>query len=209
MNWQLIQKDAARQPPTGSYSDWKEVIASECNGQCVYCSLHEAQCGLDNFHVEHFRPKSRPEFEHLANDILNLFLACPICNRFKSNDWPNEPDLDVISYPDPSVHNYSDLFDVNSNYEVEGKYVASRYLTERLLLNRAQLIMERREDYNCFYLSELLRSVKAIVDEIAAKGMSVEMSIVQSIVNISTNNANLNLRRRTTPLYALRDVRRK
>ena len=147
MNWKLVVKDTKNQPATGSYSDWKEQIAEECFYQCVYCSIHESQFGgINNYHIDHFRPKSFPEFKSLENDICNLFYSCPICNRFKSDDWPAEPDINIISYPDPSKINYSDLFVMTDNYEIFGKYTSSKYLVIRLFLNRAQLIMERREE---------------------------------------------------------------
>jgi 5-methylcytosine-specific restriction endonuclease McrA len=103
MNWKLITKDAKNQPVSGVYSDWKELVAQECFYQCVYCAIHEAQFGgIDHYHIDHYRPKSIAEFKHLENNIGNLFYACPICNRFKSNDWPGEPDLNTPTYPDPS-----------------------------------------------------------------------------------------------------------
>ncbi len=148
MNWKKIIKDKSRQPSTGAYSDWKEQIAEECYFQCVYCSIHESQFGgIDHYHIEHYKPKSIPEFKILENDILNLFYACPICNRFKSKDWPNnEDDLNIICYPDPSKHNYLDLFSIDlDTYKLIGRYISSCYLTERLFLNRPQLIYERRE----------------------------------------------------------------
>lgn len=148
MNWKLIVKDKANQPVTGTYTDWKEQIAEECFFQCIYCSINEAQFGgIDHYHIEHYKPKSIKRFKVLENDICNLFYSCPICNRFKSNDWPNDADdLDIICYPDPSAYNYSELFDISSDdYKVNGKYVSTRYMTERLYLNRPQLLYERRE----------------------------------------------------------------
>ncbi|MFD0962554.1 hypothetical protein [Pseudofulvibacter geojedonensis] len=148
MNWKKIDKDKSTQPSNGTYSDWKEQIAKECFYQCIYCSIHEEQFGgIDHYHIEHYRPKSIKRFKKLENDIKNLFYCCPICNRFKSNDWPNDPDdLEVICYPDPSEYDYSNLIDVDGdNFKVEGKYLSTRYLIERLYLNRPQLIYERRE----------------------------------------------------------------
>lgn len=150
MNWKLVIKDKKKQPKTGTYSDWKEQIAEECYYQCIYCSINEAQFGgIDHYHIEHYKPKSIDRFKKLEDDICNLFYSCPICNRFKSNDWPNDADdLDIACYPDPSSYNYSDLFNVSSeNYKVEGVYVSTKYMTERLFLNRPQLIYERREAF--------------------------------------------------------------
>jgi uncharacterized coiled-coil protein SlyX len=102
---------------------------------------------LDNFHIDHFRPKSRPGFEHLRDNIHNLFLSCAPCNRFKHDDWPGEPlpDHSASAYPDPSEHDYNNLFDVcPTSNTVQGRHVASQYVVERLYLNRPQLIRERR-----------------------------------------------------------------
>ncbi|WP_128547186.1 HNH endonuclease [Larkinella soli] len=161
MNWKLILKKAENQPKTGTYSDWKEQIAEECFHRCVYCSIPESQFGgINNYHIDHYRPKSLPEFIHLENDILNLFYACPICNRFKSNDWPNDSDdLELVCYPDPSKIDYSHLFKMDDNFLLHGNVVAARYLVERLFLNRAQLVYERKE-------LTLIKKAALLIDEI-------------------------------------------
>ncbi len=150
MNWKKVVKDKKKQPTTGEYGDWKEQIAAECYYQCVYCSIHENPWGgIDHYHVEHYRPKGLKKFAHLKNDILNLFYACPVCNRFKSDDWPADcpNDFSIASYPDPSEVDYSELIDFNDvDYTIVGKFPASRYMIERLYLNRPQLIYERREE---------------------------------------------------------------
>jgi 5-methylcytosine-specific restriction endonuclease McrA len=145
--YRKIHKDKATQPQQGVYSDWKAQISDECYNQCVYCAIHENHWGgLDNYHVEHFRPKSIPAFKRLENDILNLFLACPVCNRFKSDDWPADPDVTIPSYADPSLNDYSTFFKVGATpYTLAGSCVSATYTIERLYLNRPQLIYERRE----------------------------------------------------------------
>lgn len=163
MNWKLINRNT-RVQPAGVYSDWKQQIANECYNQCVYCSIHEAPWGgIDHYHIDHFRPQSK--FELLKNTITNLYYACPICNKFKSGDWKNEPvDLDVICYPDPSDHNYADLFTIDtSNYLLVGKYISSRYLINRLYLNRPQLVYERREYFLNIQAEELIKEAKALI----------------------------------------------
>ena len=92
MSWKLIIKDKNNQPAGKDYTLWKEQIAEECFHQCVYCSIHENPWGgVDHYHIDHYRPKSIPAFVKFELDILNLFYACPVCNRFKSDDWPAEP----------------------------------------------------------------------------------------------------------------------
>ena len=109
MQWKKIDK-TLRVQKAGVYSDWKQQISDDCYNQCVYCSIHENPWGgIDHYHIEHFRPQSK--FEDQTNIITNLYLACPVCNRFKSDDWPNEPtDLNILCYPDPSDYDYSELF---------------------------------------------------------------------------------------------------
>jgi hypothetical protein len=145
MNWKQIDK-SKRVQNKGIYSEWKQQISEDCYKQCVYCSIHEAPWGgIDHYHIDHFRPQSK--FKELKNVITNLYYACPICNKFKSGDWKNEPnDLEIICYPDPSDHNYSDLFELDTNnYTLIGRYVSARYLVNRLYLNRPQLVYQRRE----------------------------------------------------------------
>lgn len=144
MNWFLIDKSRTQQP-AGTYRDWKGVLREEGRKQCVYCAIHEANFGgMRNFHVEHYRPKSR--FDGLKNNIANLFYSCGICNSFKGSDWPNDPsdEYTVAAYPDPSICDYSEILDVNDEAVVQSEVVAGRYLIERLFLNRPQLILARK-----------------------------------------------------------------
>ncbi len=146
MKWKRIPKEFAAQPSTGTYRDWKERLAAEADNHCVYCGIHSGGFGgLRNFHVEHYRPKSK--FRELENDIQNLFFACCICNVFKSDSWPNEPNGDHSNccFPDPSAVDFTTLFEVDwSTGRIKGLFTATAFVEERLYLNRPQLINERR-----------------------------------------------------------------
>ena len=145
MRWRRIEKENSKQPEKGTYTDWKDQLADEGHNQCVYCAIHEGGFGRRNYHVEHYRPKSRTEFKHLENDITNLFFACCICNSFKSDFWEDpSDDLDNSAFPDPSIVDYSVLFELLSDAKLQGKSVAGRFVVEKLNLNRPQLIVERR-----------------------------------------------------------------
>jgi len=205
MNWKLINK--RNQPKAGVYSDWKEQIAEECFNQCVYCSIHEAQFGgIDHYHIDHFRPKSI--FGKLENDIYNLFYACPICNRFKSDDWPGNPDLTKVSYPDPSKTDYSQLFALKSDFEIKGKYIASEYLVLRLFLNRAQLIMERREAIRRSQVNELIKAVSSLMEEAASEDSKFALKTYKEIDAIKNNLLQLEESRRKIRPYKLKDIRK-
>lgn len=168
MNWRQIERGLRVQPTNGTYTDWKEQIANDCFKQCVYCAINEAPWGgIDHYHIDHFRPKSIEEFKALLNIITNLYYCCPICNRFKQDDWPNEPDdLDQICYPDPSDNDYNTLFSMDrGNYTLTGLYVASKYLVNRLYLNRPQLVYERREFALKTKAESLIKATKGLLEQ--------------------------------------------
>lgn len=146
MKWPLLSGKRRQQPVTGRWHEWKAKIADECGAQCIYCAIHEARFGgIRNFHVEHFRPKAK--FPKLENDIRNLYLACAICNVLKCDDWPAEPkpDHSAPGYPDPAACDYNSLFSIDGRtHEIGSSVVAGRYVIERVMLNRAQLILQRR-----------------------------------------------------------------
>jgi hypothetical protein len=112
----------------------------------VYCAISEGRFGgIRNFHVEHFRPKGK--FPSLENDIANLYLACGICNVLKGDDWPCEPAADhsLATYADPATTDYNTILSVSAaTHEVSASTLSGRYIIERVLLNRAQLVLERR-----------------------------------------------------------------
>lgn len=156
------------QPERGDYSDWKPKIAADCGQQCTYCCISVARGGgIDNFHVDHFRPKSR--FSELQKTIENLFLACAICNRFKSDKWPRDPlpDHSAAAFPDPVQCDYNELFRLDG-FRVEGIYVASKYVIEQLYLNRPQLLRERRIVAAHNQYRELSERIKTLIEALTS-----------------------------------------
>ncbi len=147
--WKRIPKEVSIAPNSGMYSDWKPDLSVEGYHQCVYCFIGEPHFGgIRNFHVEHYRPKKK--FVDLTNDYKNLFYACSICNTFKSEDWPNEPntDYDIAFYPNPSLVDYGEIFQINTTtFYVEGKNFTAKYLVNKLFLNRRQLVVYRKVNF--------------------------------------------------------------
>jgi hypothetical protein len=161
MRW-ISPRRQRTQPSNGKYVDWKNEIAADCSNRCVYCAITESLYGgLDNFHVEHFRPKSL--FQALINDINNLYLACAICNRFKRDAWPCEPlaDNSHAGFPDPAVHDFSTVFTLDSlSFEASSQSAAGKFAIARLYLNRPQLLRERRS----FALGEKMAELRDYLD---------------------------------------------
>ncbi|MEG1739991.1 MAG: HNH endonuclease [Akkermansia sp.] len=63
--------------------DIKEKLKKIHNGKCVYCEQI-----IEQFHIEHYRPKSI--YYWLAFSWDNLLLACPVCNQEKLDAFPLE-----------------------------------------------------------------------------------------------------------------------
>lgn len=202
MNWRKIDREKRIQNE-GVYSEWKQQISNDCYNQCVYCSIHEMPWGgIDHYHIDHFRPQS--EFEDLVNVITNLYHCCPICNKFKSNDWKNEPnDLNTICYPDPSDYNYTELFNLDTrNFTLEGKYLASSYLINRLYLNRPQLVYERREIFLNLRYKLLIKETENLILE--CEDNELKNETIKTIIRISQ----FMLSRTNVPPYKLEEIKK-
>lgn len=66
------------------YLEFRQHLTATFAYQCCYC---ESPLGaVTEGEVELFRPRSM--YLHLAADWRNLYLACPACNRIKSNRFP-------------------------------------------------------------------------------------------------------------------------
>lgn len=155
----------------------------EGRAQCVYCAIPEASWGgFRNFHVEHYRPKSK--FAALTNDIQNLFYCCGVCNSFKREDWPDTPPpaLDRPSYPSPSEVDYNALFSVADNGEVAGENVAARYVVEKLYLNRPHLLQERREARLSTQCEDAVKRIEALTSDLVAENISVPPEILTPLL---------------------------
>lgn len=202
MNWKQIDREKRIQNE-GVYSEWKQQISNDCYNQCVYCSIHEMPWGgIDHYHIDHFRPQSK--FEDLVNIITNLYHCCPICNKFKSNDWQNEPnDLNTICYPDPSDYNYTELFNLDTNnFTLEGKYLASSYLINRIYLNRPQLVYERREIFLNLRYKLLIKETEKLILE--CEDNELKNETIKTIIRISQ----FMLTRTNVPPYKLEEIKK-
>lgn len=155
----------------------------------MYCAIPEGRFGgIRNFHIEHFRPKVR--FPKLENDIKNLYLACAICNVLKGDDWPCEPapDHSLAAYPDPSVTDYNTLLVVSpATHEVSSPRLAGKYLVERILLNRAQLVLERRLAATLAFLTEFDDWVASTVGSMTGAEAKATLAILLDISRAKTS----------------------
>lgn len=64
----------------------RDALAEMTQERCAYCD-GDLRHGTAEEHIDHFRPKSRPEFYALVCAWENLFLVCSPCNKAKGNSW--------------------------------------------------------------------------------------------------------------------------
>jgi hypothetical protein len=90
--------------------------------------------------LDHFRPKSKPEYKHLRNNPHNLLYACSPCNSLKGDDWPAYGLKGTIKgrsgYIDPFLANRRDFFDVGKDGSLISKKDPAEYMIRYLELNR-------------------------------------------------------------------------
>ena len=107
--------------------------------KCAYCESHVSH--VTTAHIEHFRPKGKPEFEHLTFEWENLLLACPDCNsKHKKDQFPEDADGGPLINPceeEPSEH-FSFVFE-NGFASVYGMTKRGECTEILLKLNRVKL----------------------------------------------------------------------
>lgn len=65
------------------------ALASMTDSRCAYCDGYPITSTGEE-QVDHFRPKTRPEFHELVCTWDNLFLICSACNKAKLDQWEED-----------------------------------------------------------------------------------------------------------------------
>ena len=132
--------------PQDHVSKYRPFVREDFAECCAYCLLHELVAGGEsNFQLDHFRPKSLAAFASLIDDFYNLYYACSICNRYKSNSWPS-PMLEAQGYS--FVDFCTEDFTTHFREELDGSWrpltSQAEYTAARIRLNRPHLLEIRR-----------------------------------------------------------------
>lgn len=83
------------------------ALRRDFGDRCCYCTgSTDEKGGVENFDVEHFRPKGDEDFSHLALEYTNLYYACRGCNLTKGDKWPkpSTPDRRLIDPCDEAIY---------------------------------------------------------------------------------------------------------
>ena len=148
------------------YAHYRALIAADCQQRCVYCDAKEDEVGgAETMQIDHFRPESFPEFEHLINDPLNLHYACARCNLWKSNNWParGTPHTHdgTDGFVDPFVEDRLNYFAVKPDGQIEPIRSPASYIVGLLHLKREFLRKVREKRMLMVELRALRTKLKA------------------------------------------------
>ena len=162
-----------------SYATYREHVAIDCQRRCVYCDAKEDEVGgKEAMQLDHFRPTSFPEFEHLKNDPRNLHYACARCNLWKSSKWPARGTAHthdgIDGFVDPFMEDRLKYFSVKSNGQIEPLLPPAKYIVGVLNLNREYLRKLREKRLLLAEFRLCREAIKAELETAIASGCLVD-----------------------------------
>lgn len=126
-----------------SYSHYLNEITEDCQSRCVYCDITIDEHGGEGMQLDHFKPKKH--FSSLSNTPENLVLACPKCNRLKSDHWPIDINCGLFGFLDPFTPNRCEWYEIDSYGRIHHTNLATAIKIAILNLNRPARIQIRRK----------------------------------------------------------------
>jgi hypothetical protein len=129
-------------PEESDYTKYRQLVREDFRECCAYCLLHEIlAAGESNFELDHFCPKSLPEFADRINDFYNIYYSCHVCNHTKGRKWPDENLVNLgYRFVDLCGEDFSEHF----QEEIDGAWIPltkpGEYTESRLRLNRRHLV---------------------------------------------------------------------
>ena len=118
------------------YPEAKPLLEQDFYFLCGYCG-QDGKLMHERFHIDHFVPKSLDEDR--VNDYYNLVLACPKCNRAKSDKWPTEDvkrsNNGTVGFVDPATEEFDEHLERNDKGYVVGKTLVGQDMCRMLHLD--------------------------------------------------------------------------
>jgi len=207
----VIWKRRKTKKKFSDYRKYKPWLREDFKYACVYCSIHEGEFGgFHNFHVEHFKPKSK--FPTLETEYINLLYACWRCNSFKGEDWPsNNPLKSGRGYLNPCKYDYEEYFIIDKDEVITGKVKVVTYMIERLHLNCYFLIEVRKKRREIHESIKKYRLITSEMDKVLKNEKS--NSKIRILKSVKSNTVSLleakkeELNKRFSPPYEYGDLR--
>ncbi|MCB1035454.1 MAG: HNH endonuclease [Acidobacteria bacterium] len=157
--------------PFPKAAQFKQDLRKEFNCKCVYCCMPDGFGTLDSFGVDHYLPKSLPQYAHLELVYSNLFYACNRCNQLKSN---RDPKKDGHFIPNPCDHRMADYVQY-AGIDVVYRNRKGEYFIDALRLNEEERlrVRDRITDYIAAVVQALDLTgarIRGIEEELSAAG---------------------------------------
>ncbi|MEY3242970.1 MAG: hypothetical protein RIR11_4409 [Bacteroidota bacterium] len=121
-------------------------LKAQTQNHCSYCDFFPSLDGS----IDHFCPKSKPEFYHLAYTWSNLYIACNKCQRAKMEKFSPlllRPDDVFYTFERYFIYNYTThTVDINPVASVEERQSAKETIS-MFNFNDIGQITQRRHSY--------------------------------------------------------------
>lgn len=167
-------------PELSDYRRYKRYLRLDFRYRCAYCNIPERRNGPSrNYAVDHFRPKSRPEFAHLRTAYSNLYYVCFACNDYKGNHWPS-PGENALGerFLDPCEDDFMEHLVVADDGSLTPLTPVARYFARRLNLNRETLCLWRAEMASN---RSTLHEIEQMIEEMRSANLSESVAAVKNL----------------------------
>lgn len=162
------------------YHSYLPFLQNDFSSRCCYCNIHRDTLGTAPFQIDHFIPKKH--FEGIRDELLtqynNLMLACPKCNRAKSDQYVGNIDSPTIEnelFYNPEVTDYNSIFYRNELGGISSTDDKGKDMIKRLKLYRPV--------HNYAWVLEQLSSLIDQIDTKIASTSGAEKKNLESIRN--------------------------
>ncbi len=84
------------------------ALSNQTDGHCSFCDTYPDR-GKE-YSIDHFKPKSNPEYYNIVCQWENLYICCHNCQRSKVEQFNENilrPDSEEYSFEDYYIYNYS------------------------------------------------------------------------------------------------------
>lgn len=126
------------------YSDfhsYQNFLLADFSYRCCYCNIHQSTLGTASFQIDHFIPQKhfKGKRDELLTQYNNLMLACPKCNRAKSDQYEGDISTETIEnqlFYNPELVDYNTIFYRNELGGISSNDVKGKDMIKRLKLYR-------------------------------------------------------------------------
>jgi uncharacterized protein (TIGR02646 family) len=134
----------------------RDALSAMTLGHCSYCDGHPIGATSTET-VDHFRPKSRPEFHELVCAWSNLFLTCSACNHAKREQWD-----EALLRPDDADFHFERYFEYRFD-SGELQPAAAASVGDQHRARRTIEILHLNRDGACMNRKRAVRSIRHAV----------------------------------------------